>query len=392
MKFILLLFLFPAVCFSQWISLHSPQFNEFAISGNTLFGVEENTGVHISTNDGISWTLTSLNTSGLIKIAAEGSNIFAGTANIQNNRGIYRSTNSGLNWIYILPVTEFFPVTAIAIAGSNIFAATGRTIYHSTNNGANWTQTPVDFYVYAFAINGNNIFAGVESIGVFRSTNNGASWAPTSFNNRDVFSIKISGAYIFAGSETGIYLSTNNGLNWSQTGLDIRRYVTSLAINSVNIFAGTETGVYLSKDNGSTWVQKNHELSGFILDGPLLTISNNFIFASNKNSSSWKRLLSEIINIKQLSQTIPEGYELHQNYPNPFNPSTKINFSIPQKSFVTLKIYNLQGKEISVLLNQELTSGPYEYTFNGESLSSGTYFYRLESENFSETKSMVLVK
>ena len=392
LKILLLILSFPICCFSQWVNTNSVNFNEAAVSENYILGVEENTGVHVSTNDGITWAPTSLNTSGLVKIAAEGSNIFVGTGNIPTNRGLYRSTNAGLNWIFVLPVSEFFPVTAIAIKGNNIFAATGRTIYHSTNNGANWTQIPVDFYVYAFAINGNNIFAGVESIGVFLSTNNGTSWSQTSFNNRDVFSIKISAGNIFAGSETGIKLSTNNGLTWTQTGLDITRYVTSLELSAGNIFAGTDAGVFLSKDNGATWVQKNQGLSGLILENPFLAISNTFIFASNKNSSTWRRTISEIINIRQVNQTIPIEYELHQNYPNPFNPSTSIKFSVPNNSLVTLKIYDQSGKQISILLNEKLNSGIYEYSFNGESLPSGTYYYRLESENFSETKSMVFIK
>lgn len=388
----IVLFIFPSFSFSQWLNLNSPHFSELAVSGNNILGIEENSGVHISTNDGISWTQTSLNVSGLAKIEAEGPTVFAGTGNIPNTRGVYRSTNAGQNWTYVLPVTEFFPVTALAISGNNIFAATGRTIYRSTNNGTNWIQSAVEFYIYTFAINGGNIFAGVESTGVYQSTNNGNNWTHTPLDNRDVLTLKIISNNIFAGSETGVYISTNNGSSWALTGLGANRYIASLIISSVSIFAGTDAGVYLSSDNGKTWTEKNQGMSGKILDNPRLAIFNNYLLASNGNSSTYRRSISEIINVTQINQIIPNEYELMQNYPNPFNPSTNIRFSIPQKSFVTLKIYNLQGKEITALVSEELTSGNYQYSFTASSLPSGTYFYRLETENFSETKSMVLLK
>ncbi len=90
--------------------------------------------------------------------------------------------------------------------------------------------------------------------------------------------------------------------------------------------------------------------------------------------------------------TIADKYSLSQNYPNPFNPSTKISFSIPTNGFVTMKIFDVAGKEVMTLVNKSMTVGSYSVDFNGASLSSGVYFYRLESGNFVETKKMMLVK
>jgi len=86
------------------------------------------------------------------------------------------------------------------------------------------------------------------------------------------------------------------------------------------------------------------------------------------------------------------SYDLKQNFPNPFNPSTKINYSIPNSEFITLKIYDVNGKEVSTLVNLFQTSGSYEYTFNAASLSSGIYFYKLSAGNYVQTKSMLLIK
>ena len=83
---------------------------------------------------------------------------------------------------------------------------------------------------------------------------------------------------------------------------------------------------------------------------------------------------------------------MSQNYPNPFNPSTKINFSIPKQGLVSLKIYDVLGKEIMTLINEQKTAGSYEVDFNGINLASGAYFYRLESSEFVDIKRMILIK
>jgi len=94
--------------------------------------------------------------------------------------------------------------------------------------------------------------------------------------------------------------------------------------------------------------------------------------------------------------SIADVFSLAQNYPNPFNPSTKINFSIPKSGFVSLKVYDIIGNEVSDLVSQDLTTGSYSVDFNasanGNTLSSGVYFYRLRTSDFSEVKKMYLVK
>jgi hypothetical protein len=96
--------------------------------------------------------------------------------------------------------------------------------------------------------------------------------------------------------------------------------------------------------------------------------------------------------INEISGDLPEIYSLEQNYPNPFNPSTSIQFRIPENSFVSLKIYNVLGKEVSTLMNEEKNAGTYEVNFNASALSSGVYFYKLEAGNFVQTKKMILMK
>ncbi|MEO8664898.1 MAG: T9SS type A sorting domain-containing protein [Ignavibacteria bacterium] len=96
--------------------------------------------------------------------------------------------------------------------------------------------------------------------------------------------------------------------------------------------------------------------------------------------------------INQISSVIPEKYSLYNNYPNPFNPVTLIKFDVAKNQLVTLKIYNLLGEEVAVLIDQNMTPGRYTVDFNASPYSSGIYFYHLETQGFADTKRMVLIK
>jgi hypothetical protein len=103
--------------------------------------------------------------------------------------------------------------------------------------------------------------------------------------------------------------------------------------------------------------------------------------------------LNNTVDVKDEGSLIsPKEYQLAQNYPNPFNPTTKISYSIPQRGIVTLKVYDILGNEVSTLVNEEQSAGNYEVDFNAARLSSGIYFYKLQTENFVETKKMILLK
>jgi hypothetical protein len=100
----------------------------------------------------------------------------------------------------------------------------------------------------------------------------------------------------------------------------------------------------------------------------------------------------DITGITPNNGNIPTKYNLSQNYPNPFNPATKINFALPKQGFVTLKIYDVLGREVRTLVNEVKSAGQFSVDFNASEYSSGVYFYRLESEGFSDIKRMVLIK
>lgn len=101
---------------------------------------------------------------------------------------------------------------------------------------------------------------------------------------------------------------------------------------------------------------------------------------------------TSLIYIKQLGTEIPGSLLLHQNYPNPFNPVTSIKFEIPKSSFVKLSVYDISGKEIETLVNQNMQPGVYETSWNASKYSSGIYFCKIQAGEFNRTRKMILLK
>ena len=99
-----------------------------------------------------------------------------------------------------------------------------------------------------------------------------------------------------------------------------------------------------------------------------------------------------VTGVTDKSNEIPLSFTLDQNYPNPFNPGTMISFDVPSKSFVTLKVFDALGREVSTLLAEELSAGAYSRRWNAANVPSGVYFYRLQAGEYVETKRMILLK
>ncbi len=193
-----------------------------------------------------------------------------------------------------------------------------------------------------------------------------------------------------------------DGTNWSvyntsNSGLPDNR-VFSIAIDeSGNKWIGTDGG--LAKYDGTNWSVYDTSNSG---------LPENWVnsIAIDESGNKWIGTYGGGIAIfreggivlvegdKAGVTEIPDNFILSQNYPNPFNPSTKIKFEIPKQTNVKLSVYDILGKEIAVLINEEKLAGNYTVEFNSEkyNLPCGIYFYRLQAGNFVETKKLVLMK
>ena len=199
-------------------------------------------------------------------------------------------------------------VVCLASNGNNIFAGTWSLgVYLSTNNGTNWMQTALNNKtVNALAISGSNIIAGIDSPGgVYFSTDTGTTWTQTqwSLNGLIVFSLAVNGNSVFAGTDLGVYRSTNNGNSWDIIQGSL--YAYSLVANGNNIYEGVhDYGVNLSTNNGNTWAQTTLNNQSVLA----LAASGNSVFAgtdlgvylSTNNGVLWVQKNQGFINISKV--------------------------------------------------------------------------------------------
>ena len=188
-----------------------------------------------------------------------------------------------------------------------------------------------------------------------------------------------------------LFLPLNNSSNISQTPYflwDSNTYVNHfrLQITSDSLFNSIVFDTLLAN-------------TPYTLRTGILNLNTKYFWRVNatnsKGTSSWSTIFKftvRAIGITQLNTEVPQDYKLFQNYPNPFNPITKFKFSLPKESFVKLKIFDLSGKEISVLINQNMKLGVYEYSWNATNLPSGVYFYSLETDSYREVRKAMLIK
>jgi len=371
--------------------------------GNNVFASDGS--LYKSTDDGINWLPSGgLENKNINRITASGSILIA---SILNNGGVYISTNSGSNWVPAGMVG--YDVRPVAVSGTNIFAGVfpQSGLWKSTDFGANWTQiSSVNGQINSLASNGSNIFVQRYSAaghGVFRSTDFGETWIQTPLN-QNIKAFAINGNNIYAGSDnnvngTGVYHSTNNGDTWVNIGLNNQR-VWSLAAYGNYVYAGAlKYGSSIggvSVYDGVSWTPINQGLIGPTTIYSLC-IKNNFLLSAPMQSSVWRRPLSQITANQNNGTELPSVLSLSQNYPNPFNPTTKIRFAIPsnvkgETSNIKLTVFDALGREIEILVNESLKPGIYEADWNAKNLTSGVYFYRLITDGFAETKKMLLIK
>jgi hypothetical protein len=222
----------------------------------------------------------------------------------------------------------------------------------STNSGANYTgpytlagNTNTDEYWFE----ARHFTAGTGGLDIAYYSDSLQSGSPT--NNTDKM------LYRYSNLSTPTTFSSPVQFSEHPPGWSARGYITALV------------EIYNTSDVGVAWVG--------------LDVSNKRVY--------WDRYLATV-GISKNQNGVPQAYTLKQNYPNPFNPSTKIEFSIPHDEFVTLKVFDVMGREVTVLVSQNMKAGSYTVDFNASKLSSGVYFYRLEAGRFVTAKKMTLVR
>ncbi|MBK8553230.1 MAG: T9SS type A sorting domain-containing protein [Ignavibacteria bacterium] len=183
--------------------------------------------------------------------------------------------------------------------------------------------------------------------------------------------------------------------NWGSHGIIMTGGSTD------NTFNTASNECYSFSPGRNQWTQLPNKPTAWLTgQSGSVMLGNNIwklICASGYNSGylSQTEILTDTllsVGISQINSMIPEKFTLGQNFPNPFNPATNLEFGISDWGLVTLKVYDLLGKEVATLVNERLNAGTYKYNFDGSQLTSGIYFYTLKAGEFTATKSMLLIK
>ncbi len=340
-------------------------------------------------------------------------------------RGIYKTSDGGSNWTSLnAPQTAYLDMSVkstdtIWIVTPEIFAG---GVFFTSTGGASWqnqysagSQNPEKIYMYNARIGFISDNSGTSSIR--KTTNGGLNWnlnVNGEWFNDMKFADSLTGWY---SNVNGIYKTTNGGSNWQVQVIPTGPAILQTGISKISV---------LSKDTiwaaGNAVFYPNSQIRGILLrtinggdnwlyqipDTSITIVLYSFVQYIDKNNG-WAYNTTRGIHtttggdpvwitaIEQVSNEVPKKFKLFQNYPNPFNPKTNIKYQIVNnRSNVKLVVYDIQGKLLMELVDQEQNAGKYEADFDGSKYSSGIYFYKLTvttgKEVFTETKKMLMVK
>lgn len=333
---------------------------------------------------------------------------------------IYKTTDGGATWLTITPSLPDSPPSKLKMLNESIGVLVGPTgffgntpfVFKTTDGGNTWNSMNFTFsgasklYDFEFRTADDLVVVG-NAGGVFHTSDNGANW--TQFNvglsnfsfGSQVLGVTFSGPNeaIVAGAGAQIVkiqlpnvvpvelVSFTCEVNNPNVKL---HWVTASELNNQGFEIGRKTA------ESNIWQTIGH------LPGKGTTTNSTDYFFNDDN------LAPAVYNyrIKQIDYdgtfeysdiitadlTSPTAYSLEQNYPNPFNPSTNISYSIPNSSFVTLKVYDILGNEVAALVNQTQAAGKHTVSFDAGNLSNGVYLYSIKADNFTNIKKMILMK
>lgn len=321
-----------------------------------------------------------------------------------SNGTLLKTTNSGLNWNRIslgilngFTDIHFFGNTGLLVGSGKVLRTTNdfsswTTIYSGNQKGdlsfyaAYLITDMIGFYSYA----PNN--GGSPSLA--RTINGGYNWTYLFTPSGAIYDIG------FANSSTGfavsgggnVYKTSNAGINWSALTLNNTYQLRGVSVIDANVVtvAGYNGRIYRTINGGINWTLQSVPTTNDLFS--VFFVNADVGYAAGINGTILKTTTGGFTAIEQITNEIPAEYKLYQNYPNPFNPETALKFQIAKHSFVKLSVYNILGREIETLISKELEPGVYKVIWNASGFASGIYFYKLISENFSETKKLILTK
>ena len=373
-----------------------------------------------------------------------------GFVTLANPYLLLKTTNGGMNWDVKGTGRQFRNIqfTNDSVGYTRGDSSTFFTIMKSTDIGESWFRqyTTTNGIASIFFVNQDTGWAcgsdGSSVMKIWRTTDGGGSFveqfseAGGSMQFIFFLSEKVNGEYVGWSVDPVVCKTTNSGSTWTEIydgftsgcgstediyftdtlrGVVVRGYkcinkTTDGGYNWSIIPINTSVSSKVSMgDKNIGWVTLNTDSVLKTIDffqthgkqplptfmGQIFALDTSLVYGTGGFFGEVLRTTNGggpiVSSIEPISSNAT-GYELKQNYPNPFNPSTKIKFDIPKGSLVRLKVYDMLVREVAELVNEKLAAGVYEYEWSGVGLPSGVYFYKLEAEDFVETRRMVLVK
>jgi photosystem II stability/assembly factor-like uncharacterized protein len=412
--FAFLLCSIPKIANAQWVIQSSPTTQRLLsvhFVNATMGYVAGEMGAILKTTDGGSmWQL----------LPTGVSNAFDAVRFVNSDTGfafargsiVFKTTNGGISWLQssLSGITGFFrsasfpdPHRGYAVGyfvnGANLSSFIAKT----TNAGSTWQVQQFDTITSlngihfpdantGYAIGSKNNFGGV----ILKTTDGGTIWesqiSGSAYGLHSVYFTDSNTGY--ATSENGTIIKTmNGGNNWITQTSGTNRYLTSVYFGDANTgyaVSGfpSEGTIMKTTDAGNTWSSQTTVMDGL---NSICLVDANTGYAVGDDGLILKTTNGGVTRIKAkiLERT---DFRLQQNYPNPFNPTTTIFFSLPSKSFVSLKVFDLIGREQGTIVSEEMSAGNHSRTWNAEGLPSGVYFYRLQAGTSIETKKLILLR
>lgn len=342
------------------------------------------------------------------------------------NGNLQRSINGGLNFQNITPIGAsrgnwISPIELSPIVPQKLYFGTDQ-VYMSTNMGTTWiditanlTNTKIGHIAASPTVDGS-LFITWRAEGnifkIYHTKNDGMDWFELNLpvSNRTITDLEIdpinpNTLYITLGGyehKEQVFRGVFNGetsIDWTNISYNL----PSINTNTIEVdykpgtlrtFIGMDAGIYVLDEGTNTWIPYNNDLPNVEVRDLEIRSTDRMLVAGSYGRGLWISPLPPSGNPTSDESTSekPLQYALFENYPNPFNPSTNISFSIPKTSPVRIEVFNVLGQPISVLFDQTMVRGVHNITFRASNFSSGTYFYRLTTPEFTQTRVMTLIK
>lgn len=194
--------------------------------------------------------------------------------------------------------------------------------------------------------------------------------------------------------------STNGGAYWYEQSIPSGIYPDLYSVNfsdlntgwAVGHFYYTNSGLILNTTNrGTNWINQCDRIGFKLFSVHFINNKTGWVVGSDGTILKTTNGGAEPVGIEPIATEIPNTFYLDQNYPNPFNPVPNIEFGILKSGIISLKVYDLLGKEAATLVDERLNAGKYIIEFNANGLTSGVYFYRFSADGFTDTKKMLIL-